>query len=152
MGRSMGAAASLVYASENSGLSGLCLIACPADLPATFSGMLGADYERLEAGQSVSIQYQDQSIRLTPEFIHDLKQPNLFRSVGQLNGLPILIVHGLEDDTVAVEQGQRLYAAANSPKELILLPGVSHSFTGLAERFAPQVVQWLCRQVFSSNR
>ena len=148
MGRSMGAAASLIFAAAHPDLAGLCLMACPANLPATFSGMLGPDYERLEAGESVNILYEGQSICLTPDFIQDLKKPDLLRAAASLKTFPLLLVHGLEDSTVAVEQGRSLYEAATCPKKLLLLPGVAHSFFGQADRFVEQVVNFLCRQVF----
>jgi fermentation-respiration switch protein FrsA (DUF1100 family) len=40
---------------------------------------------------------------------------------------PIVIVHGEQDEIVPVEQAHRLYAAANEPKRLHLVPGASHN-------------------------
>ena len=148
LGRSMGAAASLAFAASNPGLSGLCIMASPADLPATFRGILGEDYTRLEQGQPVTVFHENQAVPLTPDFIKDLKSYDLIRAVGNLNNLPLLIVHGMEDDTVPAEHGRILYNAAEKPKELLLLPEVHHSFSGLADRFVPAVTTWLIQQVF----
>lgn len=151
LGRSMGATASLAFAAGDPDLAGLCLMACPADLPATFRGMLGSDYNRLEAGESIQISYEGQSIGLTPEFIRDFKNFDLLRAAAGLRTFPLLVVHGLEDSTVPVEQGKRLYEAAACPKELLLLPGVSHSFFGQADRFVEQLVTWLSQKVFTDR-
>ena len=148
LGRSMGAAASLTFAASNPDLSGLCLMASPADLPATFHGILGEDYTRLEQGHPVTVFHENQAVHLTPEFIEDLKSYDLIRAVRSLKNLPLLVVHGMEDDTVPTEHGRSLYNAAEKPKELLLLPGVNHSFSGLADRFVPAVTTWLIQQVF----
>lgn len=149
MGRSMGAAASLASAA-GSDIAGLCLMACPADLPTTFSGMLGDGYTRLENGESLNILYEGQSICLTSEFIEDLKGSNLIAAAAGLRQLSLLVVHGLDDTIVPPDQGRRLYAAAACPKELLLLSGVSHSFVGQANQFVSQVAHWLQHQVFGA--
>jgi fermentation-respiration switch protein FrsA (DUF1100 family) len=41
--------------------------------------------------------------------------------------VPVLIAHGEQDDVVPVEQAHRLFAAANEPKQLHLVPGASHN-------------------------
>ena len=152
LGRSMGAAASLVFAAANPGLAGLCLMASPADLPATFSGILGEDYTRLENGHPVTVFHENQPVHLTPEFIRDLKKYDLPCAIASLSGLPILLVHGLEDDTVPVEHGRRLYSSASMPKKLLLLPDVKHTFTGMANRFVPELTAWLTNEVFRKHR
>lgn len=40
---------------------------------------------------------------------------------------PLFVVHGEADDVVPVGMGQRLFAAANEPKEIVTLPGVGHA-------------------------
>jgi uncharacterized protein len=40
--------------------------------------------------------------------------------------VPVLIMHGTIDGTIPVAHGQRLYAAANEPKELWLVEGAGH--------------------------
>ena len=39
---------------------------------------------------------------------------------------PLLIIHGEEDGLIPVEFGRRLFAAANQPKELDVVPGFGH--------------------------
>lgn len=151
MGRSMGAAASLSYTASHPGLAGLCLMACPADLAATFRNMLGPDYSRLEEGEPVTILYQDQPILLTPEFIADFQRHDLRAAAAGLQATSLLVIHGMNDETVPVSHGQQLFDTASCPKQLLLLPNVPHSFTGQADRFVPQVARWLRQQVFADR-
>ncbi len=42
-------------------------------------------------------------------------------------GIPLLIVHGEEDRVIPIAQGKDLFAAANEPKQLIVVPDVGHN-------------------------
>jgi putative redox protein len=151
LGRSMGAAAALAFASIDRRVSGLCLMASPADLPSTFRGILGDDYTRLEQGQSVTAFHEDEPVHLTPDFIRDFAHYDLPAAIREIAGTPLMIIHGMEDATVPVEQGRQLFFAAGEPKRLLLLPDHGHSFTGCAERFVPAVADWLTQEVFPAS-
>jgi fermentation-respiration switch protein FrsA (DUF1100 family) len=43
--------------------------------------------------------------------------------------VPLLILHGDSDEVVPLEQAKRLYAAANEPKQLYVIPGANHNDT-----------------------
>jgi fermentation-respiration switch protein FrsA (DUF1100 family) len=45
---------------------------------------------------------------------------------------PLLIIHGSQDSTVPLSQGQKLYQAANQPKRFLALPLAGHDNTYLA--------------------
>ena len=62
-------------------------------------------------------------------------------------GCPVLIVHGLEDDTVPVAEAREIYAArASDAVELLLIPG-SHDDYGDAGRQMPSLLRFL-KQAF----
>jgi len=151
LGRSMGAAASLAFAAKAPDLAGLCLMASPADLPATFRAILGDDYTRLEEGQPLTVFHEGEPARLTPEFIQDFDFYDLPAAVRRLVDTPLLIVHGLDDATVPVEQGRLLFAAAAEPKRLLLLADHGHSFSCCPERFVPTVADWVSSEVFGAR-
>lgn len=52
-----------------------------------------------------------------------------FDSLSRVRSLqmPILLIHGLEDDIVPVTMSQVLYEAAPEPKSLVLIPGAGHN-------------------------
>ena len=50
---------------------------------------------------------------------------NLIRQIHR----PVLILHGDQDETVPFTQGQKLYQAANPPKQFQALPGARHNDT-----------------------
>lgn len=63
-----------------------------------------------------------------PGFVHRLAR-NRFESARKLERVrcPVLVAHGERDETIPVEQGRKLYAAAREPKELIVLPAAGHN-------------------------
>ena len=40
---------------------------------------------------------------------------------------PLLMLHGSQDDTIPIRLGERLFAAANAPKQWVRMEGASHS-------------------------
>jgi fermentation-respiration switch protein FrsA (DUF1100 family) len=48
------------------------------------------------------------------------------RNIGAVTA-PVLILHGARDSVIPVEMGKRLYAAANEPKRLEILPDGDHN-------------------------
>ena len=57
-------------------------------------------------------------------------------AIGQVHR-PVLIIHGALDETVPPAQGEKLFRAANEPKQLLMLPAASHNdtFTQGGERY-----------------
>jgi hypothetical protein len=41
--------------------------------------------------------------------------------------VPLLMLHGMRDDTIPIRLGERLFAAANSPKQWLAIDGAAHS-------------------------
>jgi fermentation-respiration switch protein FrsA (DUF1100 family) len=67
-----------------------------------------------------------------------------FRSdlaIGEVH-IPILFVHGDEDDVVPIGLARRLFELANEPKTFMLVSGGKHLVLGLAEVF-PRVRAWI---------
>ncbi|HVF06571.1 MAG TPA: alpha/beta fold hydrolase [Frankiaceae bacterium] len=50
--------------------------------------------------------------------------------VGRIAPTPLLLVHGDRDEYFTLEHPEALYAAANEPKQLWLVPGFAHAETG----------------------
>ena len=56
-----------------------------------------------------------------------LRQSRPMEIVGKIAPRPLLIIHGAEDREVPAVHSQRNYAAANSPKELWVIPNAAHA-------------------------
>ncbi len=49
------------------------------------------------------------------------------RTVPALSPTPLLVMHGLDDETISPADSEAIFAAAGEPKELWLIPGAGHS-------------------------
>lgn len=85
----------------------------------------------LESGFSSASDLATTVLPLLPRRLHFLSR-NRFESARKLAGVkcPVLITHGDPDDTIPKEHGQRLFAAANEPKKLLIFPGAGHNVFG----------------------
>lgn len=57
---------------------------------------------------------------------YDLKDASALNGVKNTS-LPVLLIHGKEDDMVPVSMAQELYDAAAGKKELLIIPGAGHA-------------------------
>lgn len=61
--------------------------------------------------------------------------------IGDYHG-PLLMAHGTADRIVPIEFGRRLFAAANEPKKLIVLPGHDHN-DGMPAEYYDELAKFL---------
>jgi len=59
----------------------------------------------------------------------NLFNPERFDSLARIGRVqaPLLMLHGTLDDTIPVQLGERLFAAANPPKQWLVIERASHS-------------------------
>jgi pimeloyl-ACP methyl ester carboxylesterase len=60
---------------------------------------------------------------------------------------PLLIVHGDKDEFFPVDHAQDIYAAANDPKELWIVPGFGHAESGAKPALLDRIGGWLLAAV-----
>lgn len=88
--------------------------------------------------------WDDQDCPLSQAFVDDMnKIDNVFAKTEKIE-VPWLILHGDADDVVPVEEGKKMYASAYEPKELVIIPGADHLFSG--DTLVPMteaVISWL---------
>ena len=85
----------------------------------------------LESGFSSASSVASSALPWLPSILHLLGK-NRFESARKLKTVkaPILIAHGDPDHTIPTGEAQRLYAAANEPKKLLIVPGAGHVVFG----------------------
>jgi fermentation-respiration switch protein FrsA (DUF1100 family) len=99
----------------------------------------------LESGLSSASSVATTALPWLPRFLHFLGK-NRFESARKLNSVksPILIAHGDPDHTIPTGEAHLLYAAANEPKKLLIVPGAGHVVFGAAgEQYLDQVEQFM---------
>jgi len=65
--------------------------------------------------------------------------------VDQIAPRPLLVIHGTDDRRILESQARRLFAAADQPKTLWLVPGATHNTirTPVLDELAPRVVAFM---------
>ena len=99
----------------------------------------------LESGFSSASSVASTALPWLPTFLHFLGK-NRFESARKLKSVkaPILIAHGDPDLTIPTSEAQLLYAAANEPKTLLIVPGAGHVVFGTAgEQYLVQVERFM---------
>jgi len=99
----------------------------------------------LESGFSSASSVATSALPWLPRCLHFLGK-NRFESARKLNSVraPILIAHGDPDHTIPTSEAQLLYAAANKPKKLLIVPGAGHVVFGSAgKQYLDQVEQFI---------
>lgn len=151
LGRSMGGAAALAFAANDQEIAGLCLWATPWNLHETFRMALGPGYETLAAGKDFAFSDEYGSLHLTPNFISDFANHDLLKCVASLVGIPLLVVHGDQDDVVPVAQAKDMFSAARQPKDIVIIPGGDHQFLSSHQVASGAVLNWLARMFADSG-
>lgn len=103
LGSSLGGFISVIKASRDPRVKALCLWATPASL-------------RGEVEEP-----------LDPAFYEDARRWDAIEAIRRVKNC--LILHGTADEVVPFEDAQRLYAAAQDPKELVAFEGGDHRFS-----------------------
>ena len=57
--------------------------------------------------------------------------------------IPLLVVHGDKDEFFPVDHAERIYAAANEPKELWIVPGFGHAERGSGPQLIKRIGRWM---------
>jgi hypothetical protein len=71
--------------------------------------------------------------RLFAPFLFDWRPRVPYDNLGKIAQVkvPMLLIHGTDDEIIPVEMGRRLFAQAQEPKELYIIPGSHHNDTYL---------------------
>lgn len=69
--------------------------------------------------------------KMMAPFLFDWRPRVPYENLGKIDKVkvPVLIIHGLNDEIIPVEMGRKVFAAANSPKDLYIIPGGHHNDT-----------------------
>lgn len=149
LGRSMGGSASLVYAANDTELSGLCLWSTPCNLAETFRLALGESYNLLAGGQQIMVDDEYGKIILQPQFISDFNRYDLYQYASRLVTTPVLIVHGDQDDIVPLRQPQSLFQLIPGEREFKIIAGGDHRFQTCYDQVQREFLAWLRRLIIA---
>lgn len=87
----------------------------------------------LESGFSSASSLAETALPWLPRFLHVVGR-NRFESARKLRSIriPVLVTHWDPDPVIPLDEGRALFAAANEPKKLLIVPGGGHNVFGSA--------------------
>lgn len=128
MGRSFGGSAVLCHGGPDKRVAAVCAWAAPADLAGVFSGFRNSSLET--EGNLAALSGENGVAHIKKSFFTDLERHDVASQAALIAPRPLLIIHGEEDAVVPVENARTIFNAAGEPKEIRLIPGADHQFTG----------------------
>lgn len=147
-GRSFGGATALCCAAQNQAIDGVCTWAALAYPYGFFSALL-AGSRLLEADgpddETAPLASEGKTVYIKRRFINDLRLYDPAGCAARITPRPLLVMHGTADELIPVEEAEIIYQAAGEPKELQLIAGADHRFSGHAGRLRASFYRWLGR-------
>lgn len=143
IGHSLGGAASLKAAPLIRSLRGVATIGAPFD-PAHavlhFADRIGDVDEQ----GAVTLTLGGRDVTISREFLEDLADTNPVEHLPRLRA-PLLLVHSPIDQTVGVDNAQKIFQVTRYPKSLVSLDKADHLLTrdGSAQRAARIIRDWI---------
>ncbi len=101
----------------------------------------------LESGLSSASSLAGHALPWLPQSLHFLGK-NRFESARKLAQVkaPVLISHGDPDPVIPTSEARLLFAAANEPKQLLIIPGAGHNVFGSAgDAYLNQIIEFINR-------
>jgi uncharacterized protein len=111
---------------SGSAVNAVCLLSPVVDLPQSALQKFENMYDlMLSAPDSIRIAGID---HLVATFAEVWRDHHVLDRVAMLDGTPMLIIEGDDEEQGNLKQARMLYAAAREPKRLLILPGAGHYF------------------------
>jgi len=124
VGFSAGASIALKYVSEHGGVSGVIAFASPARFTEIFGR--GEIFAFIELAREIGI-IKDLEFPPDPmRFFDELEEFSAEDFISDISPVPILIVHGDDDELIPVEHARRLFERAREPKYLKIIERGTH--------------------------
>lgn len=142
LGHSLGGAAALLAASRLKAVRSVAVIGAPAS-PGHVRHLLTDHEEAIRREGEAVVEIAGRPFPVSLGFLDDLERHNETGEVARL-GRPLMVVHAVEDGTVPIAEGERIFAAAQHPKAFVSLPDTDHLLTSRASAEAALglIVAW----------
>lgn len=145
LGHSMGGAASILAGRETR-CPGIVLLAASSNLERVRRMLNEKHRKQLEAEGMTRIDVVGRPYPITQEFLSDLEGHAILEVISKWNR-PLLIFHGTADETVPIEEGEKLFSAARQPKSFIAIQDARHLFDRPqdAQTISSFLLPWITR-------
>ena len=143
LGSSGGAAVSVYVAANDRRVCSVATLACPADfvfLPAKPAEERAASL--IDHFRGIGVIRDADFPPSREEWFEGFRTVSPIRWIDRISPHPLLLIHGDNDDVVAVQHAFRLHERAREPKEMVIIPGAGHRLR-LEEKAIATALDWL---------
>jgi len=148
LGHSLGGTAAILAAHLLSEVKAVGVIASPSSSTHLLELIPTLQTQEFYDQGASDVTIGGRQVRITREFVQELKRHSLKESTASLNR-PFLVVHGTDDQTVPIVEGEKLFSFAGQPKSFFSVPGSDHLFSRAehAQAAGQAIATWLksCR-------
>jgi dipeptidyl aminopeptidase/acylaminoacyl peptidase len=124
LGFSGGAAVAVYVAAQGKRVSAVAACACPAEF--TFFTKVEDPQSLIDHFRSIDAIRDGDFPPSVREWLNGFKLVKPINYVAKISPRPLLLVHGSNDETVALSHAHKLYARAGEPKRLVIVEGAGH--------------------------
>lgn len=143
IGHSLGGAAILAAASRIPEARAVVTIAAPSDTEHLGDQLLRIA-PALADNESVTVEIAGRAFEVRRQLLLDLERHRMSDYLAALDR-PLLILHSPADEIVGIDQAERLFQQASSPKSLVTIDGADHLLTANRDDWqfvATMIVDW----------
>ncbi|MEQ8206517.1 MAG: bifunctional alpha/beta hydrolase/OsmC family protein [Woeseia sp.] len=131
VGHSLGGAAVLAVAERLDSVKAVATLAAPANAAHVLK-QLGDDLETIERDGSAEVQLAGRPFRIRKDFVDDARQHSLDERLHNLRRA-LLVMHSPTDQTVSVDNAQKIFTTALHPKSFVSLDNADHLLSDEAD-------------------
>lgn len=144
VGRRFGGTTAVCQASGDSRVSGICTWSAPVNVKDVFR-LPDSFRNSLSPGKTLAITSPSGDLLLKHDFYLDLCNHDVRACGADLAPRPLLVIHAGMDQIVPLHNGEALYGTAAKPKQLSVIGGADHDFTGCHHLVWRVLFDWLLR-------
>ncbi len=147
IGHSLGGAAVLAAAHAMKEVKGVVTIGAPAD-PDHVVKQFGCKTDEITEAGVAEVQLAGRPFTIKKQFLEDLADQNLAEKIAKLRKA-LLVFHSPVDETVSIQEAEKIYRNAKHPKSFISLDDADHLLTSAedAEYVGATIAAWAMRYV-----
>ncbi len=145
VGHSLGGSAVLAVAERLDSVRAVATLGAPARVDHILK-QLGDDLGTIESEGSAEVRLAGRPFRIRRDFVEDARSHSLEERLRRLRRA-LLVMHSPFDDTVGIDDAQRIFTAALHPKSFVSLDRADHLLSDEADsRYAGEVIStWASR-------
>jgi putative redox protein len=127
IGHSLGGAAVIFASAKAESIKAIATVGTPSDTKHV-KHLFGDQIEAIVKNGEAVVELSGRPFKIKEQFLRDINEQMLTATLKALR-TPILICHSPQDDTVGIDNAEKLYHAAMHPKSFLSLDGADHLLT-----------------------